>query len=831
MDEIVNSKPRDRRLLVEEAAGLGKHRKRRRRAQLKLERTQTNLDRALDVEREARSRLRPLKRQAQAADIHARLERSSAELRAGLLAEQLRAHASELEDAERVAGEGRDARRRIEAELAELHERRGEIERRLAERDRERTTIWGRLTALRAAHERLSVRSEALSARRAELAAEIDGRRSALGALASEVPDEGDADDPLQAGLEAIGSALGDATQALDRARGAAEGTDPGPEVARIRDASQRAAGHAGRIEELLGKNRQATLEDRIAVETEALAGLDALLDAAAGARDAVGQRTEALEREMLADGDSDDVPAQLRACSRDEAELQAKLLSGGDSLTEAEVKAAHLRDRRDEVVGELEGIASLLGHEVPAATEPMDAEQREEIERKLERLARRREALGPVNPLAEQEYADAQEHVNRLEEQRSDLESALAELTGLISDTDRKIRSAFEETLEATQRNFEELIEHLFPGGRGRLRMVKDAGPRLVLGGEAQDQVAQGDEPEANPDGAESGADEEGPSRRRGQDVLAGDEQPAGSDDAAGSGVEIEVTPAGKATRRLSLLSGGEKALVALAFVFAVFLARPSPFYILDEVEAALDDANIDRFLQLVRRFSGRAQFVIVTHQKRTMDAADVLYGVSMGKGGTTRVISRRLSHEDEAVGRGRGSHRGRVACGPMARSWREAFDLGERGEDRPTADDAGDQPTEPESGGGLFRRLRESLTKSRDALQAELGASLFDQLDEETWERLEEALILADVGARTTAEVVGRLEAEVEGGTVSGADAIRDRLVELLAEAAGGDERPGGPERSPRGGHGRRASTAPARRPRSESSPGTSPASSACR
>src|SRR5207237_8609 len=102
--------------------------------------------------------------------------------------------------------------------------------------------------------------------------------------------------------------------------------------------------------------------------------------------------------------------------------------------------------------------------------------------------------------------------------------------------------------------------------------------------------------------------------------------------EEAAGSGVEIEVTPAGKATRRLSLLSGGEKALVALAFVFAVFLARPSPFYILDEVEAALDDANIDRFLQLVRRFSDRAQFVVVTHQKRTMDAADVLYGVSMG-------------------------------------------------------------------------------------------------------------------------------------------------------------------------------------------------------
>ena len=113
--------------------------------------------------------------------------------------------------------------------------------------------------------------------------------------------------------------------------------------------------------------------------------------------------------------------------------------------------------------------------------------------------------------------------------------------------------------------------------------------------------------------------------------------------------GVEIEVTPAGKSTRKLSLLSGGEKSLVALAFVFAVFLARPCPFYILDEVEAALDDANIDRFLQLIRRFSDRAQFVIVTHQKRTMDAADVLYGVTMADDGVTKVVSRKLPRESE--------------------------------------------------------------------------------------------------------------------------------------------------------------------------------------
>ena len=117
---------------------------------------------------------------------------------------------------------------------------------------------------------------------------------------------------------------------------------------------------------------------------------------------------------------------------------------------------------------------------------------------------------------------------------------------------------------------------------------------------------------------------------------------------------MEVEVTPAGKSTKRLSLLSGGEKSLVALAFMFAVFLARPCPFYILDEVEAALDDLNIDRFLQLVRRYSDRAQFIVVTHQKRTMDAADRLYGVSMGGDGISRVVSRRLG-DLPSTGRGR--------------------------------------------------------------------------------------------------------------------------------------------------------------------------------
>ena len=292
--------------------------------------------------------------------------------------------------------------------------------------------------------------------------------------------------------------------------------------------------------------------------------------------------------------------------------------------MTGAEVAAQHVRDTAADVERDLNDLAGRLGLEAQPATEPLPEDEREALDARVERLNRRREQLGPVNPLAKQEYDEAVAHVEELEEQRGDLESALAELEGLIAETDKRIRESFEQTFEAAAKNFEEVVEHLFPGGRGRLRLVQSEGPRAVIAGE--------EAPDAEGDGATPAIDEE--------------EQPE-------AGVEIEVTPPGKSSKRLSLLSGGEKSLVALAFMFAVFLARPCPFYILDEVEAALDDINIDRFLQLVRRYSDRAQFIVVTHQKRTMDAADTLYGVSMGGDGISRVISRRLGDAgiDEAA------------------------------------------------------------------------------------------------------------------------------------------------------------------------------------
>ncbi len=357
-----------------------------------------------------------------------------------------------------------------------------------------------------------------------------------------------------------------------------------------------------------------------------------------------LAQLEEQLARDQAA---GEQVAAELRACAQEEAEIQTRLRAFGEAVTSAEVAAQRLRDQAAEAAEELSAIAERLERPLPSSTDgehaqqPLPPEEASALEARVQRLTRRREQLGPVNPLAQEEYAEALAHVEELETRRSDLETALRELRTLIKDTDRQISETFEQTFAAAARNFEELVGDVFPGGSGRLRLVRDEqAPRAVLGGQsAAASGAAGEAAEGGEAVAEAAADAEAEheeERVRGE----GEQEDA-------MGVEIEITPAGKSTKRLSLLSGGEKSMTALAFLFAVFLARPCPFYILDEVEAALDDLNLDRFLALLRRYSDRAQFIVITHQKRTMEAADWLYGVSMGGDGVSKVLSRRLPPE----------------------------------------------------------------------------------------------------------------------------------------------------------------------------------------
>jgi chromosome segregation protein len=278
---------------------------------------------------------------------------------------------------------------------------------------------------------------------------------------------------------------------------------------------------------------------------------------------------------------------ADLRRLGADEVELRQRASNAGERLAAIDVELARTDAEHDEAQRRL----------VAANAEPAEGTDRGELADKLDRYERRREQLGQVNPLAKEEYEAEKERLQELAVQRADLEASLDELEKLRDDLTKTVETRFAETFAAVETHFQDVAATLFPGGDGRLRMT-----------EAEE---DGDEP----------------------------------------GIEVELRPAGKRVTRLSLLSGGEKALGAIAFLFSLFLARPSPFYLLDEVEAALDDTNIGRFTELLRTYADRAQFIVITHQKRTMEAADVLYGVTMGQDGVSQIVSRRLPRDEEAA------------------------------------------------------------------------------------------------------------------------------------------------------------------------------------
>ena len=209
--------------------------------------------------------------------------------------------------------------------------------------------------------------------------------------------------------------------------------------------------------------------------------------------------------------------------------------------------------------------------------------------ERRAKRAERELAELGRVNPLALEEFAALEERYNFLSTQLEDVKAARKDLLDVVADVDARILQVFTDAYADVEREFRGVFAALFPGGEGRLRLT-------------------------DPD-----------------DMLT-------------TGIEVEARPPGKKIKRLSLLSGGEKALTAVAMLVAIFRARPSPFYILDEVEAALDDMNLNRLLGLFDQLRTQSQLIIITHQKPTMEFADALYGVTMRDDGISAVISQRM-------------------------------------------------------------------------------------------------------------------------------------------------------------------------------------------
>ena len=363
---------------------------------------------------------------------------------------------------------------------------------------------------------------------------------------------------------------------------------------------------------------RTAGVDERAALLEQRLHDVESRLEAGSRAHADAGARVELIERSSLAVGRLADLverhrrTVELRLTELHEqrrrqleaaraatqaleqlrverADAERKLAEIGERQRRCEITDAEVRTRLEAAVEhvrhELDTEPSVaMATEQPPLPEGVTAAARV---RDLEREIR---LMGPINPLALEEFTALQERHGFLEQQLEDVRSTRRDLQRVIRSVDAEIQSVFAAAFADVSENFTALFTTLFPGGIGRLILTQP------------------------------------------EDLLA-------------TGIEVEAKPSGKNVKKLSLLSGGERSLTALAFLFAVFRSRPSPFYVMDEVEAALDDVNLHRFLGLLAEFRADAQLLVVSHQKRTMEAADSLIGVTMQPGGSSKVLVERIS------------------------------------------------------------------------------------------------------------------------------------------------------------------------------------------
>lgn len=500
--------------------------------------------------------------------------------------EEARRDADDADATLRAAEDGLTAAR-TELTAARRHE--GEVVARLDANDARFASASEGLARVQAERREAAAELENLEGSLTELTARVDDERRRIGELEAVLP-----------ALDADERAEADAARARGEARAEMEA---------------RAAVLASRRRELEVRNaglheRQQFLERRI-VETERRLEADqearvvaearrvqiersiVALDRLAGLLDD-RRRIIEVEHSQLAEQrrrQSDAVRAlsqRLDTLRAERSESERRLEEVRERSRRADIDDAEARMRLETAIETLRrdlevepevAIAAPLP-EVPDGVSP--AARARELDREL-RL------LGPINPLALEEFNELQQRHQFLEEQLDDVRSTRRELSRVIRAIDGEIQNVFATAYADVSMNFARLFTTLFPGGTGALKLTAP-------------------------------------------------------DDLLNTGVEVEAKPSGKNVKKLSLLSGGERSLTALAFLFAVFRSRPSPFYVMDEVEAALDDVNLHRFLGLIDEFRKEAQLLIVSHQKRTMEAGDSLLGVSMQPGGSSKVVVERV-------------------------------------------------------------------------------------------------------------------------------------------------------------------------------------------
>ncbi len=503
-------------------------------------------------------------------------------------------------DMSRLDSERVEAQRRVDVALAKLHE----SDATLAAVAEELGQFGSQARAARGEAERLvKAIEQAEAARDQDLAglADLEGRLSAAEEAPEEQPDTGASERLAEAAVTARQGEM-EARLALrtseERARALHGRVD---QLVRAAEAERQARARAAERRERLIREGRAAEAVGIAV-AHVLQRIEVSIHLATEQRQAVEVARSGREEDLLA------VRARLRELDREHDELVNSVHRDEMARTQQRMRIEQIEERALEELGlDAAGLVSDYGpdNDVPFSDgEPdvADGDQqrtrpyvREEQQKRLRTAERALAQLGRINPLALEEFSAMEERHKFLTEQLEDLKATRKDLLDIVREVDHRVEQVFTEAFADVSKAFDETFDRLFPGGEGRLVLTEP------------------------------------------NDMLT-------------TGIEVEARPPGKKIKRLSLLSGGERSLVAVAFLVALFKARPSPFYILDEVEAALDDTNLGRLLEIYEELRAASQLIVITHQKRTMEVGDALYGVSMRGDGVSTVISQRLREAEPA-------------------------------------------------------------------------------------------------------------------------------------------------------------------------------------
>ncbi len=607
VDDILNSTPQERKEFFEEAAGVKQYQLKREQSVRKLQHTWENIRQAEAVIEEIEPRLRSLSRQVKKLEQREALSQTLASKQREYFGQAWQLLAVEERELKPEAGKLQAAVEQQTRQLTTIQEQLNKLE----QEDR-RTEVFNRLQQRyqKAVETKGQLREQQLLLRNK---IELAKTKASLAATPLPIAE-------IVGRLEEISATYDEFLHALSDAR-----------PSQLAGLQEQATGLSAKLRELLtelklGKKQAASVHD---------SKLSAELERATGKLEQLGAEVIAAQRELAEFNTSEEAKrGKFFDLQRQFQSRQQELNAASAKLSELRVSLAKLDTRRESL--EAEVVAELHGTDWLADFQPAQSQAASQLVAEVTQLKRQLEFIGGIEPETVSEYTQTKERYDFLSGQVADLRKSLEQLRTVIDELDATIHRQFHEAFLAINHEFGRYFKVLFNGGRAEL----DALTQEAEEAEEEKKV------EAAAEGVEVAeevdAEEEEIKKLlkgRGGKVIAG--------------VEIRATPPGKKLSSIQMLSGGERALTSIALISAIIAHNPSPFVVLDEVDAALDEANSERFGAILEELAGKTQFIVITHNRATMHRAAILYGVTMGEDGVSRVLSLKLEEGEKLVNR----------------------------------------------------------------------------------------------------------------------------------------------------------------------------------